>query len=96
MFEKMADRLYLGAGMYVEGNREVSVENCRRIEECSEIFMRLVSGCLCIQIWGSGLRAFDYTGGGLVIRGQIERIELSERSVRKNEGSDKRLRQDKG
>ena len=96
MFEKLADRLCLGAGMYVEGNREVCVENCRRIEECSEVFMRLISGSLCVQIWGNGLRAFDYSGGGLVIRGRIERIELSERRVRKYEGSAKRLRQDKG
>ena len=87
MFEKLADRLYLGPGMYVEGNREIFVENCRRIEECNEILMRLISGKLCIQIWGSGLRTFDFKTHGLVIRGRIERIEFAERSVRRHERS---------
>lgn len=99
MFDKLAEKaremLYLDTGLILEGNREMIVENCRRIEEYNEVFMQLISGSLCVQIWGSGLRAYDYRTGGLIIRGKISRIELSERSGRDYEGSAARMHQDK-
>ena len=83
MFEKLTDKaraaLFMEAGLHIAGNREIVVENCRRIEECSEVYMLLLSGKLTIHIWGSELRAFDYNTGGLVIRGKISQIELEER-----------------
>ena len=54
MFDKIAEKtkeaLYLDPGMHIESNRELLIENCRRIEEYNEVFMKLVSGHLCIQI----------------------------------------------
>lgn len=98
MFDRITDRarelLYMDPGMILNGNRELIIENCRRIEEYNEVFMQLVSGRLCIQIWGSGLRAYDYRTGGLLVRGRIERIELNERSGRNNERSDQGLCKD--
>lgn len=83
MFDKLANitraAFFMEAGLHITGNREIMVENCRRIEECSEVFMSLVCGGLLVQIWGSDLRAFDYSTGGLVIRGKISQIELEER-----------------
>lgn len=97
MFEKLSDKaredLFLETGLHLAGNRELTVENCRRIEECSDVFMRLVSGRLCIQIWGNDLRAFDFKTGGLVIRGRISQIELEERR-NSHEGSDTGKRED--
>lgn len=88
MFDKIADKtkdfLYMNPGMYIEGNKELIIENCRRIEEYNEVFMRLISGSLCIQIWGSGLRAYDYRSNGLIVKGRISRIEFTERKGRKN------------
>ncbi|MBO5164334.1 MAG: YabP/YqfC family sporulation protein [Ruminococcus sp.] len=83
MLEKLTNKakeaLFLETGLHLAGNRELIVENCGRIEECSEVFMSLGCGRLLIQIWGSDLRAFDYSTGGLVIRGKISRIEIEER-----------------
>lgn len=83
MFEKLTDKaraaLFMETGLHIAGNRELVVENCQRIEECSEVYMSLSSGKLLVQIWGSDLRAFDYNTGGLVIRGKISQIELEER-----------------
>ncbi|MBR2284451.1 MAG: YabP/YqfC family sporulation protein [Ruminococcus sp.] len=70
--------LFLDSGIHIDGNRELFIENCRRIEECNEICMRLVSGGLRVSVWGSGLRAYDYRTGGLIIRGRIARVELDE------------------
>ena len=95
MFEKFQKKarsaLMLESGIHIDGNKELIIENCRRIEEYNEVFMQLRSGSLRVQIWGSGLKAFDYRTSGLVIRGRISQIELSERRGR-IERSDKGLR----
>lgn len=77
--EKARKALFLESGIHIAGNHELIIENCRRIEECSDVFMSFSSGGLLIQIWGNDLRAFDYNTGGLVIRGKISQIELDER-----------------
>lgn len=99
MFERLAEftreTLYLDSGLHLSGNNELIIDNCRRIEEYNEVFMRLISGGLCVDIHGDGLRAYDFKTGGLIIRGKIMHIELSERSGRHEEtaetpGEDKR------
>ncbi|MBQ6945085.1 MAG: YabP/YqfC family sporulation protein [Ruminococcus sp.] len=84
MFNKLTDKFnaafFEEAGIHIAGNREIILENCRRIEECSDVLMSLACGKLLIHIWGNDLRAFDYKTGGLVIRGKIAQIELEERS----------------
>lgn len=86
MFDKLTDKfnaaVFEEAGIHIAGNQELIVENCRRIEECSDVLMSLACGKLLIHIWGNNLRAFDYKTGGLVIRGKISQIELAERSRR--------------
>ena len=90
MFDKLTERagdlISPVSGIHIESNRELVVENCRRIEECDEVFMQFISGHLRVQVWGSGLRAFDHRTGGLVIRGRISRVELAERRTHSNEG----------
>lgn len=99
MFEKAADKardmLFLNTDIHIQGNKELTIENCRRIEEYNEVFMRLISGGLCIQIWGSGLKAYDFCARGLIVRGKISQIDLIERSAAKHEGSAEGLREDK-
>ena len=82
MIEKMADKcrdlLHMTPAIHVQGNKEIYIENCKRIEEYNEVLIRLRSPGLCIQIWGSSLRAFDFKTNGLIIKGKIERIEFTE------------------
>lgn len=98
MFDRIADKtreaLYMNLGMHIESNKELLIENCRRIEEYNEVFMRLISGRLCIQIWGSDLKAYDFKTRGLIVRGKISQIEFIERNGRKNVQSGERLRKD--
>lgn len=83
--ERAEDALYPVSGIHIDSNRELIVENCRRIEECDDIFMQFISGKLRVQVWGSGLRAFDFRTRGLVIRGRITRVEFAERRRLRNE-----------
>ena len=86
MFEKIADStrdaLFLNAGIYIEDNKIMTVENCERIEEYNDIFIQLLSGGLIIRVWGDELRACGYRTKGLVIRGHIARIEFDKRKGR--------------
>lgn len=97
MFDKLSDKakeiFFLETGIHIAGNKELIIENCRRIEECSEVFMSLASNGLLVQIWGSNLRAFDFKTNGLIIRGKISQIELIERR-KKHEKSDSGKRED--
>lgn len=94
LFNKFADKardtFYLNPQIYFDCNNELLIENCSRIEEYNEVFMQLVSGKLCIQIWGSNLRAYDFKANGLIVRGKISKVEFIERSGRKNEESTER------
>lgn len=86
MFDKLTENtqraLFMEAGIHISGNRELILENCRRIVECSDVLMSLSCGRILVNVWGSDLRAFDYKTGGLVIRGKISRVELEERRGR--------------
>lgn len=91
MFDKISgkvkEKLFLETGLHITGNREIVIENCHRIEECSDVFMSFISDNLLVQIWGNNLRAFDYKTSGLIVRGRISQIELIERRT-DNEKSD--------
>ena len=84
MFEWLAElaseKLYLKTNIHISGRNELIIDGCRRIEEYNEIYMRLQSGDICINIHGNDLRAFDFRTGGLIVRGCIEKIEFEERS----------------
>ena len=98
MFRKITDKtletFYLTPLIHMDGNKEILIENCKRIEEYSEIFMSVISGRLCINIWGDNLRAYDFNKNGLMISGKISHIEFTERNSGNNEESVKGLRQD--
>ena len=95
MFEKLSEKvqemIYMNPSMHLDSNRELLIENCRRIEEYNEVFMRLISGDLCIQIWGSNLKAYDFKTKGLIVRGKISQIEFIERKGKSNAQSAKGL-----
>ena len=77
-----ADSLWLKPQIYFDCDREMVIENCRRIEEYNEVCIRLVSDRLGITVWGSSLEADAYGSGGLVIRGRITQVEFEERECR--------------
>ena len=87
MFLLAEDAFYLRPQIHFDGDRELIIDNCRRIEEYNEVCIRLISGRLDIGIWGSELKAFDYKTRGLIVRGKIEKVEFGERSCKKDEGS---------
>jgi sporulation protein YqfC len=74
--DKIREKFYLDSEIFISGNREIIIENCKRIEEYNEVFIRIVSGSLHINIWGDNLKAYDFRTDSLVIRGKFSRIEF--------------------
>lgn len=79
--EKTRNAMCLGCNIFIEGNRTVTIEKCRRIEECSDVFISLISDNMIIRIWGSNLRASNYSTEGLVINGTVSQIEFAEKGT---------------
>ena len=86
MFEWLGEltrqTLCLDTDIHISDRNELIIENCRRIEECNEVFMRFLAGSIYVNIHGSGLRAYDFRTGALVVRGCIDRLEFEERRVK--------------
>ncbi len=67
------------SAIHIAGNYEVLLENCQRIEEYNEVFIKVKAKKLWVEVWGNNLRAFDFKTDSLIIRGKISRIELIEK-----------------
>lgn len=80
--------------IHILGRNEFIIDNCRRIEECSDVFMRFLSAEIYITIRGNDLRAYDFRTGGLVVRGIIDQIEFEERNT-KYEAENKKYHKNK-
>ena len=63
--------------LHIVENRDVLVENCRRILELNDVLVRLRTGRLSIQIWGQGLTVTDLNAGGVRVSGEIRNVELT-------------------
>jgi len=60
----------------ITGNREVLVDGCRKILEYNDIFVRVSTWEMTVNIWGSGLQVSDFGSGAIYISGKIQSVEL--------------------
>lgn len=74
----MMSWMYLDTYVHLHGNRELRVENVRRILEYDDVCVRLRTRDMAVTIWGTGLRVFDYSDGSMLVTGRITGIELNE------------------
>lgn len=70
--------MYLDTYLHLHGNRELRVENVRRILEYDEVCVRLRTRDMTVTVWGTQLRVFDYSDSSMLVTGRITGIELSE------------------
>lgn len=66
-----------GSQILICGDSYLEVENCRRIMEYNDIYLKVktYSG-LVAEIWGSELMLSDYNTDGIAVRGKISSVEL--------------------
>ena len=73
-------RLYLNTYMNLTDNTHLEIENCKRIIELNDIYVRLKTSTVTLQVWGEDLRISDYNTAGEVIDGRITSIEFDTNS----------------
>lgn len=72
-------RNLLGLETYLQlcGNRELKLENCRKVLEYNEIRIVVQTTELILEIWGRNLEADSRTPECLWIHGEIQSISLT-------------------
>ncbi len=75
----MQSWVYLDTYLHLHGNRELRVENCMKILEYNEVLVRLQTRDMELEIWGTGLRVYDYNDSSVMVRGRITSIALHEK-----------------
>ncbi len=70
--------VYLDTYLQLHGNRELRVENCMRILEYHDVLVRLRTRDMELEIWGTGLRVFDYHDSSVLVRGKISSMSMRE------------------
>lgn len=68
--------------LQMRGNRELYLENCRRIMEYNDIRIVVQTEELILEIWGKGLQADSRSPESLVIHGEIQSMTLTPKGVR--------------
>ena len=74
----MMSWMYLDTYLHLHGNRELRVENVRRILEYDDVCVRLRTRDMTVTVWGTELRVSDYNDSSMLVTGRITGIELSE------------------
>ncbi len=69
-------KLYLNTHIAVTDNTKIEVENCKRILEYNDIYVKLKTSTLTLQVWGADIVISDYNMDGIVIEGKISSIEF--------------------
>lgn len=70
--------VYTDSQIQITGNHEVLIENCKKILEYNDIFIKVKTWDLTVQVWGSGLKVNDFGSNGVYVYGKIQSVELAE------------------
>ncbi|MGN0613101.1 MAG: YabP/YqfC family sporulation protein [Porcipelethomonas sp.] len=76
IIEKGKRFVNMDSQIQITGNKEVLVDGCRKILEYNDIFVKVKTWDLTVQIWGSGLEVNDFGSDGIYICGKIQSVEL--------------------
>lgn len=69
-------RLYLNTYINLTDNTHLEIENCRKIIELNDVYVRLKTSTLTLRVWGENLSVSDYNADGVVIDGRISSLEF--------------------
>lgn len=84
--EKLRAFTYTNTCLTVCDDTSATVENCRKILEYSDVYIKLRTATLFMEFWGSGFIIDDYKPQNIIIRGKISSVEFS--ALPKRRGKD--------
>ena len=71
-------KLYLNTYMNLTDNTHMEIENCRKILEYNDIYVKIRTSTLTISIWGQNIRISDYNTDGIVVDGKFSSVEFEQ------------------
>lgn len=71
--------MWLDSRLHLHSNRELRLENCRRVLEYNDVLVRLETRDLRVAVWGAKLRVHDYKDNSVLVCGRIDEVRLEER-----------------
>lgn len=78
--EKLVDfarrKLYLNTNLLITDNNLIEIENCKKVLEYNDIYLKVLTSNMILQIWGNGLNISDYNTDGIIVKGNISSIEF--------------------
>lgn len=72
----LKNKIYLNSSISITDNSHMEIENCSKILEYNDIYVRLKTATIILQIWGEGLMISDYNTSGIIVDGKIFRVEF--------------------
>ncbi len=79
---KMRDLFFLNSCVTILDNTSVTIENCTKILECTDVLVKLRSKRFEIEIWGTDMTVDNYSSGGVEVGGIITNVAISPVSAR--------------
>lgn len=70
-------KMYLNTNISIIDNKRIEVENCKRIMEYNDIYVKLKTSTLILEVWGKDIVLSDYNMDGIVIEGDISSVEFN-------------------
>lgn len=70
------EKLYFNTYMNLTDNTHIEIENCKRILDYSDVYLRIRTSTLTICIYGENLNISDYNTDGMIIDGKFRSIEF--------------------
>jgi sporulation protein YqfC len=70
------EKMYLNTHICICDNKRIEVENCKRIMEYNDIYVKIKTSTLILQVWGENIVISDYNMDGIIIEGKISSIEF--------------------
>ena len=69
-------KLYLNTNMLITDNKLIEIENCKKVLEYNDIYLKLMTSNMILEVWGTDLNISDYNTDGIIVKGNIKSIEF--------------------
>ncbi len=72
----MKERTYSNTHINITDNAHMEIENCRKILEYNDLYIKIKTSTLTICIYGNNMNISDYNTDGIVVDGNFSTIEF--------------------
>lgn len=70
------EQLYMNTYMTLTDNTHMEIENCKKILEYNDVYIKIKTATVIISIWGQNLKISDYNTDGIIVNGIFSSIEF--------------------